>query len=122
MTRDTVDYSQKGMHSFRERLEGHQKLFQSSRLSKAQTTNTSAYTLNPHTPAHHRREQRQAHIIMPPKGQVARGGPRQPAPKGFARSTYDELVNPENRQVLTALGVFAVCALPIRFHVEEDMC
>jgi len=45
---------------------------------------------------------------MAPKGQLARG-PRQPAPKGFARSAYDELVNPENRQVLTALGVFVVC-------------
>jgi hypothetical protein len=48
---------------------------------------------------------------MAPKGQVAR---RQPQPKGFARSTYEELVNPENRQVLTALGVFVVGSHALR--------
>ena len=57
---------------------------------------------------------------MPPKGQVARG-PRQPQPKGFARSTYDELTNPENRQVLTALGVFVVCVLSCNDEVSGGL-
>ncbi|KIV99763.1 uncharacterized protein PV09_08569 [Verruconis gallopava] len=43
---------------------------------------------------------------MPPKGQIAGRGSRAPQPKSFARTAYEELTSAENRQVLTALGVF----------------
>lgn len=43
---------------------------------------------------------------MPPKA-VRQSQPRA-QPKSFVRNTYDELTKPENRSVLTALGVFVV--------------
>ncbi|KAF2396157.1 hypothetical protein EJ06DRAFT_534294 [Trichodelitschia bisporula] len=45
---------------------------------------------------------------------IARGPGRTVQPKGYARSTYDALFSQENRSVITAVGLFAVRAPPLR--------